>query len=443
MLNRFLFFLAVLLFSQTAKAALLDAEEFFLSNGLRVVVVENHKAPIIKQMLWYKVGAINDGLGKGGRAHFLEHLMFRGTDKLKDGEFNNLMEDNGVSSNAFTGYEVTAYHEFADISKLELLMAAEADRMVNLNFDEQAFNKEKQVVIQERKQVVENDPTAPFFERLRQIIWGNNSFGRPVTGLIEEIEDLTYKDVRDFYKLHYRPNNAILVLAGDIDVETAKKLAEKYFGSIKTPPIKGRRKSVPILREKFNQRLEMSLAHIQSPKIILRYILPPYSELSGNLYDYEALAQYLGEGKNSALYQDLVLDSKVALSVSVNFSYISKSNTEFTISLIPADGISITEAEQALVEALHSAIIKLNAKKLISIKKKMVADVVYIRDNPSDSANIVGYILTAGFPLEHLQNYEEDVEKITLNGIKNAYREVFFNSSKVIGVLLPQTEEKK
>jgi len=440
-LNKILLFFVFSLFISIAKAELFKADEFFLDNGLRVVVIENHKAPIIKQMVWYNVGAIDDGLGKGGRAHFLEHLMFRGTDKVKDGEFNRLMENNGIINNAFTGHEFTSYHEFADISKLELLLALEADRMTGLNFDEKAFEAEKKVVIQERKQVVENNPAAPFFERLRQITWGNLPFGRPVTGLTEEIESLSYDDVRDFYARYYAPNNAILILAGDIDAKTAAPLIRKYFGTIKAPLVT--REKAPVLHEKFKQRLEMKLPHIQTSKISWNYILPPFAELNGYVYDYEALAQYLGSGQTSALYRTLVDEKKTALSVSASFSYVSRSNANFVLSMVPADNVSIAEAEAAMSEALKQAIIQLNTEKLASIKKKMLADSVYIRDNPSDSANLVGYLLTTGFSLEHLQNYETDVEKVTLAGVKNAYREVFYNSSEVIGVLLPETGEKK
>ena len=439
--NKFLIFVSVLLFCFCANAELFKVHEFALNNGLQVVVVENHKAPIIKQMLWYNVGAIDDGLGKGGRAHFLEHLMFRGTDKLKDGEFNNLMEKNGVSHNAFTSYEFTAYHEFSDISKLELLMAVEADRMKGLNFDEAAFETEKKVVIQERKQVVENNPAAPFYERLRHMIWGNQPFGRPVTGLIEEIEALSYQDVRDFYERYYAPNNAILVLAGDIDADTAKILAEKYFGAIKAVKIK--RNPMPVLKEKFSQNLEMALPNIQTAKIVEEYILPTYAELGGNHQNYDALAEYLGGGQTSALYRNLVLERRIAVSVSASFDPISRTNTSFSLSLIPADGVSASKAEQALHESLEKAISELDEQKVASLKKKLVADLVYINDNPSDSAYLVGTLIVSGLSLEYLKNYEADVKKISLKGVKDAYREVFFNSAKATGILLPQSEDEK
>ena len=224
-----LFFLVLLGFSESVQAKLFNAQEFMLPNGMQVAVIENHKAPLIKHMVWYRIGSVDEDFGKGGSAHLLEHLMFRGTSKVPDADFNHIMDNLGVVSNAFTNYDVTTYHQFADISKLEALMALEADRMQNLNFNDQAFAAEQKIVLQERKQVVENDPESAFDERLNLILWGNSPYSRPITGTEDEIMALSAADIYKFYYQYYAPNNAILVLSGDIDVKTAKKLAEKYY----------------------------------------------------------------------------------------------------------------------------------------------------------------------------------------------------------------------
>ena len=210
-----------------------DIQDFYLKNGLQVVVLENHKAPIVKQMLFYKVGAADEKKGKGGIAHLLEHLMFRGTTKVKSTDFNKLSEKNGVESNAFTSQDVTAYHQLADISKLELLMLLEADRMQNLKLNEDDFVTERDIVFQERKQRVDNNPSAKFFEMVNNVLWQEHPYANPVTGYDDEIMGLSKDDALDFYNNFYVPNNALLVLAGDIDVITAKKLAEKYYGKLK------------------------------------------------------------------------------------------------------------------------------------------------------------------------------------------------------------------
>ena len=224
--------LVALLVSFPAAARLFDIEEYRLVNGATLLVVENRKAPIVKHMVWYQAGAVDEPIGKGGVAHLLEHLMFRGTKKVEDGAFNEIVIRNGADMNAFTSYDMTAYHEFSDLSRLELMMALEADRMANLEFDENAFKKEQQIVFQERKQVVENNPTAYFSEMMRRNLWQEHPYSRPITGTPEEILSLTSDDVWDFYHRFYAPNNAILVLSGDIDSVAAKTLAEKHYGKI-------------------------------------------------------------------------------------------------------------------------------------------------------------------------------------------------------------------
>ena len=191
----------------SAQAKLFDIEEFRLDNGLQVIVIPNHKAPIVKQMVWYKVGSVDEPAGKGGLAHLLEHLMFRGTEDVEDGAFNQIVSDNGGVMNAFTSRDVTAYHEFVDITRLELMMFLEADRMKNLNITPEAFEKERKIVFQERMQMVENNPTAAFGEMMRRTLWQEHPYARPVSGFPNEIMSLTLEDAQNFYKTHYMKDN--------------------------------------------------------------------------------------------------------------------------------------------------------------------------------------------------------------------------------------------
>ena len=212
---------------RSAGAKIFDMEEFRLDNGLQVIVIPNRKAPIVRQMIWYKVGSVDEALGKGGTAHLLEHLMFRGTKKVKNSDFNAIIARNGGESNAFTAQDFTAYYETTDVSRLELAMALEADRMENLDFGKKAFDKERDVVFQERMQVVENNPSSYFGESLRRVLWQQHPYSRPISGSPEEIKSVSRADVMDFYRRYYAPNNAILLLSGDIEPKTAKLLAEK------------------------------------------------------------------------------------------------------------------------------------------------------------------------------------------------------------------------
>ena len=423
-----------------AKADIFKADEFYLDNGLQVVVVENHKAPLVKHMMWYKVGAVDEYRGKGGSAHLLEHLMFRGTHKISGNEFNRLMEQNGALSNAFTSYDVTVYHQFADISRLELLMALEADRMHNLSFSPHDFEAEKNIVLQERKQVVENNPAFNYNERLNLLFWGNSPYGQPITGLPEEIEALTYNDTMNFYHKYYAPNNAILIISGDIDVETAKQLAEKYYGKIAAKELK--RAETPEIEDKFSTTLQMSVAQVTTPKIDIRYMLEPHKKLGDKIYDYMVLAEYLGGGSTSELYKELVLNKHIAVTVYARYHFASRTHSVFSIDLLGSQPFAQDEVlqniEQTLKEARHS----LTNKRLTQLKRKMTADLIYMNDNPEDAADWIGYMLSSGFTLSDVLQYEKKIQAVKKSDVLKAFDELL-SASKVIGILLPQQGEQK
>ena len=426
--------------AEMASATVFKAEEFVLPNGLRCVVVENHKAPLIKHMVWYKAGSVDEEAGKGGSAHLLEHLMFRGTKKVKDGAFNEILEKHGAVSNAFTTHEVTAYHEFADISRLEVLMALESDRMQNLNFDKQAFETERKIVFQERMQRIENNPSSIFSERFDLLLWGNSPYGRPVTGLAEEIESLTYDDTLSFYQRFYAPNNAILVLSGDIDAATVKPLVEKYYGKLQSHKVK--RQNPVSVRPYFRETLEMELPDINTVKMVESYILDTTEEIKDEVYDYAVLAEYLGGGETSALYRDLVLKNKEFVSVFAGYNFVTNGNTVFSFSLLPVEGnkMSLTELSDILHHSAENAVKNLTDKRLEQIKRKMVADLVYANDNPADAAQWIGYMLASGFSLADIQNYEEKISSVTLSGVKQAFKNLQ-KASGVKGLLKPLSSE--
>ena len=438
---RFFFYFSIfLVLACSVKAKTFKAEEFVLDNGLQVVVVENHKAPLIKHMVWYKVGAVDEYLGKGGSAHLLEHLMFRGTNNVSGEEFNQIMDNNGVVSNAFTSFDVTVYHQFADISRLEALMALEADRMRNLNFTSEDFAAEKKIVFQERKQVVENNPAHAYNEHFNLLFWGNSPYGRPITGLSEEIEQLKYKDTTDFYRRYYAPNNAILILSGDIDFITAKKLVSKYYGNI--PAVNIAQRQTNINDENFNITLQMKLPEIASPRVDIRYMLPPHKQLGDKIYDYLVLAEYLGGGETSELYRNLVLEKKKAVSVSAGYNYVTRTNSVMAVSIIPSSLSALQDNEllQDFQEALQKARKELNDKRIEQIKRKMTADLIYMNDNPEDAANWIGYMLANDFSLNDVQDYEDKIKAVQKSGVLTAL-DSMMNASQAVGILLPEKGE--
>ncbi|MBR6355236.1 MAG: insulinase family protein [Alphaproteobacteria bacterium] len=420
-----------------AHTAIFKAQEWTLDNGLRVVTVENHKAPLVKQMLWYQVGAVDEFRGRGGSAHLLEHLLFRGTDKVSGEDFNRIMEKNGADSNAFTSYDVTVYHQFADVSRLEVLLALEADRMQNLNISEEDFEAERKIVFQERKQVVENNPSSPFSEKMRMMMWGTSPYGQPITGLPEEITALKYADTLDFYHKYYAPNNAILVLSGDIDAATVRPLVEKYYGKLEKRPVV-REKIAPIT-EDTHQTLQMRLPNIATPRVMRSFMLPPREELQEKIYAYDILAELLGGGETAQLYRDLVLQSRQAVSVSASYNYMTRSNTVFGVAMTP--NMEKPFAPETAVQTLNNALLKakkaLTTERLAQVKRKISANMVYLNDNPETAANWLGYMLSMGFELADVQNYEEKINAVTLEAVQQAYEDLL-KASDMTAVLLPQ-----
>ncbi len=440
-MNKFFAVLALVLgFAASAEAKLFDIDSFRLNNGMQVFVVSNHKAPIVKHMVWYKVGSMDEKLGKGGTAHLLEHLMFRGTKDVEGGKLNEIFEQNGAQSNAFTALDFTAYHQTLDISRLELAMYLEADRMQNLQIMPEDFALERDIVFQERQQVVENNPAAYFNEALRRSLWQNHPYGRPITGSPDEIKGLQQQDVEEFYQSFYSPQNAILVLSGDIDVLTAKKLAEKYYGPVPARKI-SQRPEVAALKADFKARLHLKLPEIAAPRLSFNYAVASVGTDKGRIYDYAVLAKYLGGSDTSVLYKDLVLKQKVALAVSASYDEAARSYGSFVISAVPAKGITAQKLEKLLHKAVEKAVAELNQERLEKVKKQMTAGLVYLQDNPSDAAYIIGSLASAGMSKDEIENYDVGIEKVQLDQVKQTALKMLEHAPQVVGILEPVGEE--
>ncbi len=427
-------------FVTNVQAKMFGISEFKLDNGLQVLVIPNHKAPIIKHMVWYKSGSVDEPKGKSGTAHLLEHLMFRGTNKVKDGVFNDVINQNGGESNAFTSLDYTAYHQFLDISRLELAMYLEADRMQNLKITPQSFEKEQNIVFQERKQVVDNNPLSYFGESVRKVLWQEHPYGLPVSGYPDEIKSITQDDVEAFYEQFYAPNNAILVLAGDIDVRTAQKLAKKYYGKVKARKI-GEKADFPELKRKFEANLQMKLPEAQTKRLMKVFLAPSVNVEANKIYALAMLAKYLGEGETSALYQDLVLKQKIALDVSVSYDYANRSYGTFVISAVPVEGITQAEFEKALQVSLQQALKQISPRKIDLVKQKMLAGLVYLKDNPSEAAYLVGMMATVGFEAKEIDSLDEKIEDVSAGQVLSVAKEILQETS-VTGWLLPQKENE-
>lgn len=435
-------FLAMMLapVSET-QAKLFNGISFYLDNGLQVIVIPNHKAPIVKHMVWYKAGSADEEPGKGGSAHLLEHLMFRGTSEVPGNSFNKILEENGAESNAFTSLDMTAYHQAVDISRLELAMFLEADRMQNLKISDKDFELERDIVYQERKQRVDNNPAAYFGEAIRRTLWQDHPYARPVSGTAEEIMNLTKQDVEDFYRRYYAPNNAILVLSGDIEPETARQLAEKYYGGIKRGA-EIKRREVPELEPSFKAVTEMSRPNIKGYRLGRSYAAPSVNHEQGDIYSLSVWAAYLGEGETSKLYKKLVLRDKKALSAEAYYDMNARSYGTFGVSAVPQADVNAEELLQALDRAWNESLNELTDEEVEKVKQKMLVGLVYLRDNPNDAAYIAGASAVIGMPWEDIEKQADEIKKVSAADVLAAAGRLVSSAPQVTGILRPEASKK-
>lgn len=420
----------------SATAELLHLDYFELDNGLQVAVAQNHKAPVVLQMLYYKTGSVNEPHGKGGIAHLLEHLMFRGTKSVPDTVFNRLMDEYGADNNAYTTYDETGYYEFSDISKLELMMALEADRMVDLDISEKAFLKERDIVLEERMQRFESNPVPLFYETMNKLMWQEHPMANPVSGSVAEIKALTLDDARAFYQKWYRPDNALLVLAGDVTADEARVLAEKYYGHIRANV-----QTLPKLE--IAQPKDADISVVMKRKGIEQPRFVTYMRLEPNMLSHQdqaalgVLLEYLAGDDTSYLYEKLVYQDKKLLSADMGLSYDNKLGGTLAFYTIPADvNLSLDDIKNMAEAAIQEGLDKLTAEKVEKIKHQELSDTVYLQDNPESTARFIGGMLMSGYTVDEIMNYDKLLMKVTIDDIQNAWQKVLQSKVRVSGMLV-------
>jgi len=435
--------LFIVSFADTTSAAFNKAEEFYLSNGMHVVVIPNHKAPVVHHTVLYKVGSIDEPQGKGGIAHLLEHLMFRGTHKFKDGKFDNLINFNGGKSNAATSQNYTYYYQLLGVQSLELAMYLEADRMYGLKLDNDIFIKEREVVYQERQQRMNADTTSSFWEQYNKIFWGDCPYGESISGTEREIKNISIDDIKEFYKNFYAPNNALLILSGDIDIQTAKNLAEKYYGSIKAKPIQSKANlEICCLPKQEEKVLTISSKRndISVSRLVAQYMFPHFSGNDTQLYALILASSYLGDGVNSVLYKDIIDKYKLASSVGADFYYLSRGSSIFSFSAYFNDSNNLEKIKQRFYQSVKQAENSISEKHLIALKEKILSGIIFSQDNPVDASQVIMQWIGNGFSLNDLKQFEENINKVTLKDIKSALN-LIAKSHHVWGEVIPQGGE--
>ena len=419
----------------------LSAEEgvttFTLDNGLEVVVIEDRRAPVVVHMLWYKAGSADEKPGISGVAHFLEHLLFKATDTLASGEFSATVSRNGGSDNAFTSYDYTAYFQRVAADRLELMMRMESDRMVNIRLSEQDILTERGVVIEERNQRVENNPSALFREQKNAAQYLNHPYGVPIIGWQHEMSELGLEDVLDYYRTNYAPNNAILVVAGDVAPDDVRQLAETYYGVIPANPDLPERSRPQEPRQMAERRVIFEDARVAQPYVSRSYTAP---ERDSGAQEKAAalvlLSDILGGGTTSVLTEKLQFDAKIAVQTAAYYSGTSLDDTTFTLVVVPAAGVTLQEAEDAMDKVIAEFLQEgVDPEQLDRIKMHFRASEIYERDDVAAIANRYGRALASGLTVEDVRAWPDIVQAVTEDDIMAAAREVFDRSNAVTGWL--------
>lgn len=403
---------------------------------MKVVVVSNHRVPVVTHMVWYKVGSADEGEGESGIAHFLEHLMFKGTKKRAPGEFSKILARNGGRENAFTSTDYTAYFQTVAVDRLELVMEMEADRMTNLVLTDAAVETEKQVVLEERRSRTDNNPGAVLQEQVDAALFLNYPYRRPVIGWEHEIRALNREAVLDFYRRWYAPNNAILMVAGDITAAELKPLAQKYYGVIpRGPDIMRARPSEPPQRAA--RRVTYRDARVRQPAWSRYYLAPSLKAgLTEHAYPLEVLADIL-DGATGRLYRSLVVDSKIAVSAGSQYGADDLGPGRFVIYASPQPGVGMDKLEQSV----DAEIAKLLAggvteSEVARAKKRMQAQAVYARDSMRAGARVLGAALASGLTIDDVEKWPERIGAVTVEQINAAARAILQADRSVTALLM-------
>ena len=415
-----------------------DVTYFKLDNGMEVIVVEDHRAPVVQHMVWYRAGSADEPKGASGVAHFLEHLLFKATDKLEAGEFSAVVAANGGRDNAFTSYDYTAYHQRVASDRLELMMTMESDRMKNIRLTPENIRTERGVVIEERNQRTENSPGALMNEQMSAAQYLNHRYGVPVIGWKHEIEQLDLEDTLAFYKLYYSPNNAILVVSGDVEPEAVRALAETYYGAIPANPDLPERLRTEEPPQTAERRLIFRDARVAQPYVSRSYIAPERD--TGDQEKAAALtilADILGEGTTSYFAEKLQFDTQVATYTAAYYRGSTLDDATFNMVAVPSADVSLQEVEDAMDAALASFMENgVNAEQLARIKLQVRASQIYARDNADAVANRYGQALAIGLTVEDVQAWPDLLEAVTAEDIMTAAAEVLVVPGSVTGWLM-------
>jgi zinc protease len=423
---------------------------FTLDNGLQVVVIPDHRTPVVTQMIWYKVGSADETPGKSGLAHFLEHLMFKGTAKHPAGEFSQTVLKIGGNENAFTSTDYTGYFQRVPRDQLGRMMEFEADRMTGLILKDENVLPERDVVLEEFNMRVANNPDARLTEQIMAALYLNHPYGRPVIGWHQEIEKLDREDALAFYRRFYAPNNAIVVIAGDVDAKDIRPIAERTFGAVAAQPaISAQRLRPQEPTPAAPRTVTLSDPRVEQPALRRYYLVPSATTAAaGESAALDVLAQLMGGGSNSYLYRALVVDRPLAVSASAGYQGTSLDPSQFMISVAPKSAADFPQIEQVIDSVIADVGQNtVRAEDLERVKTQLIAEAIYAQDNQATLARWYGGALTTGQSIDDIRSWPDHIRAVTAEQVREAAQKWLDKNRSVTGYLIkdatPKREEKR
>jgi zinc protease len=417
--------------------------EFKLANGLQVVVVPDHRAPVVTHYVWYRVGSADEPPGISGIAHFLEHLMFKSTDKIASGDFSKIVSRMGGQDNAFTTQDLTGYFERNSKDRLAKVMEMEADRMVNLKLAEKEVATERDVIMEERRSRTENNPSSILSEQMQAALYQNHPYRIPIIGWMHEIRKLSREDALRFYKRYYAPNNAVVVVAGDVTAAEVKKLAEVAYGALEPNlDIKPRaRPTEPLHRAA--RRVEVKDPRAGNASVRRYYLAPSYRTAApGEAEALHILMKIAGQGTTSRLYQQLVVEERIASSAGGWYSGSSLDSGSLGLYAVAAQGVGLDKVEAGFDRVLHGLREKpVTDDEVQRAKKAFIADFIYESDSQSALARRYGEGLMLGLTIEQIDGWPGAIAKVTADDVRRAAVKFFDIRQSVTGTLIPVPSE--
>jgi zinc protease len=418
--------------------------EYKLDNGMKLLVKQDHRAPVVVSQVWYKVGASYEHSGITGVSHVLEHMMFKGTKNFGPGEFSEVIAANGGRENAFTSRDYTAYFQILEKSRLPVSFEMEADRMRNLLLNEKEFRKEVEVVKEERRTRTEDNPRSLTYEKFNATAFTNSPYQNPTIGWMNDLNNMTLNDLASWYRKWYAPNNATLVVVGDVEPEDVYLLAQEHFGGlpvIEIPELKPRMEAAQTGPRRINVR-----APAEVPYLLMGYKTPVLNTASEDWEPYalEVLAGILDSGGSARFSRELVREQQIAVEASVSYSMFDRQANLLMISGTPATGRTVEELEQAIhrqIERLKNE--KVAAAELERIKAQVIAGDVYEKDSVFYQAMALGILETVGLGWQKVDEYVERVKSVTAEQIQQVARKYLVENTMTVAVLEPQKINRK